>query len=316
MSEAEANTATDVDTVEHLINREPEVLSEEPVVFDDGEVLTRSQIESDAEVVTDDAAKTDDDKEKPSADSVSDDAPVETVETLQAALEHERNAKRAARRAERRLKQEVQELRNPKPAETDKGGNENKEPVFDDFEELGDYMKAWKAWDAKSSAPEANPAAPPVTPELAAAIADMQDVREQGEQKYSDYAAVVYDDNAVLNDVMIMAIADSDAPEDLAYYLAKNKDEATRISTLDDRGALRAITRLEERIKSGSISLTGESKSENNAEPAKKVDPVTRKTTGAPAPIKTIEGGGASQKNLEDMSQAEYEAERKKSIRY
>lgn len=97
---------------------------------------------------------------------------------------------------------------------------------------------------------------------------------DRGSEKYDDFDQVVGNMEPV-NEV-IAAVMECDNAEDVAYYLAKNPQDAQRIAAMDARSAIRAIGKLEAKLLS---------------EPPKAKTP-----SKAPAPIAPVGGksGGAS----------------------
>jgi hypothetical protein len=94
------------------------------------------------------------------------------------------------------------------------------------------------------------------------------------------------------------ALMDSALGADIAYYLAKNPEEAYRINGMSPTQAIREIGRIESYVEFD--------KKEKSKAPKAKV-------SAAPAPIKPPRSsGGGSTKSLEDMSPAEYIAYRNK----
>lgn len=90
-----------------------------------------------------------------------------------------------------------------------------------------------------------------------------------GKGKYEDFNTVVSKADVPLNSAMAEAIVEAENGADLAYYLAKNPDEARRISELS--GTLSAIE-----IGKLSVSLNGEAK--------------PKRASSAPAPITPSKG--------------------------
>lgn len=72
--------------------------------------------------------------------------------------------------------------------------------------------------------------------------------------KQADYREVAYDPTVPISATMAECIAESDLGPQVAYYLAKNKDEAARIAGLSERAAAREIGRIEARISAKPIS--------------------------------------------------------------
>ena len=110
-----------------------------------------------------------------------------------------------------------------------------------------------------------------------------------------DYDEVIEESTTRLTPAMEEAILTSDIGPHVAYYLAKNVDEANGISSMSPVAAIRAIGKIEAKL------TVGKGK---------------RNVSGAPAPVKPVGGGGAgSEKDPEKMSQAEYEAWRMRQIK-
>jgi hypothetical protein len=63
-----------------------------------------------------------------------------------------------------------------------------------------------------------------------------------------DYAEVVYDPTAPISQPMAEVIQESDVGPQLAYYLAKNRDEAAKIAALSPIAAARALGRIEAKL--------------------------------------------------------------------
>lgn len=94
------------------------------------------------------------------------------------------------------------------------------------------------------------------------------------------------------------ALMDSPLGADIAYYLAKNPEDAYRINSMTPTQAIRELGRIESYVEFD--------KKEKAKVPKAKV-------SAAPAPIKPPKSsGGGSTKSLEDMSPAEYIAYRNK----
>lgn len=109
----------------------------------------------------------------------------------------------------------------------------------------------------------------------------------------SDYDELTTDPSLPINPVMRDCVIESDLGPQIVYWLAKNRDEAVRISQMSPLAAAREIGRIEQRLGS--------------------VKPPGKKTTSAPEPINPI-GGGVStvHKKPEEMTNKEYWAWRDK----
>lgn len=109
-----------------------------------------------------------------------------------------------------------------------------------------------------------------------------------------DFAEVVGKANIDVRQEVIDAIKDSDHGPDIAYHLAKNPDEARRLSQMDTRTLDRAIGRME-----------ADFAAKGTAAPA----PAAR-TTNAPAPARTGAPAAAAPANNDPskMNQTDFEA--------
>jgi hypothetical protein len=109
--------------------------------------------------------------------------------------------------------------------------------------------------------------------------------------KYADYEEVALADDLAITPVMAEAMKDSEIGPDVAYYLGKNPNEALRIARLHPAAQVREIGKIEARIEAKPV----------------------RQQSKAPPPIDPIGGsssGGSG--DVSKMSQAEYEAHRRK----
>lgn len=118
----------------------------------------------------------------------------------------------------------------------------------------------------------------------------------QARTDYSDYDTVMEDAQDIPIDPSVAeAIQSSDLGGDIAYYLAKNPEEAIRINSLSPIAAAREIGRIESYVEYEKTH--------------KKVAPVSK----APSPIKPVRSStGSGTKSFEDMSPGEYVVYRNK----
>ena len=119
-----------------------------------------------------------------------------------------------------------------------------------------------------------------------------QQRQKQAAKRYEDFAEVTMADDLTITPIMAEAIKDSDMGPDVAYYLGKNPDLAEKIARMNPAAQVREIGKIEARL-------------EVNKEPA-------RRPSKAPAPIEPVTGSKGSTVDPGQMSQAEYEAMRKK----
>lgn len=130
-----------------------------------------------------------------------------------------------------------------------------------------------------------------------------QEREEQARDKYEDFEQVAYNPNLRITNAMAEAIQYSDVGPDLAYYLGSNPKEADRISRLSPFVQAKEIGRIEAKLAS---------------------EPVTKKTTSAPAPIAPVTARTSGSpaydttdpRSTKTMSASEWiEAERNRQIR-
>ena len=98
------------------------------------------------------------------------------------------------------------------------------------------------------------------------------DKEEEARAKYDDFEQVAYNPSVPITQVMAQSIQASDVGPDLAYYLGTNIKEAERIARLAPILQAKEIGRLEAKIAN---------------------EPVTKKTTSAPAPISPVTAKGS-----------------------
>lgn len=159
-------------------------------------------------------------------------------------------------------------------------------------------IREFQAEQAKTQAEAAQKAAQErlegITAEARKEIPDFDEVIESADRRKEMIPAHV-----------VAAITESDKGPHLAYYLAKNPDEAKRIFALSPAKALLAL---------GKVELNFTTKSE----PVKESPKVETKipVTKAPAPMQSITGGGGEiPKDLTKLSFKEYAAARREEIR-
>ena len=90
---------------------------------------------------------------------------------------------------------------------------------------------------------------------------------EAARERYTDFEQVAYNQNLPITTVMAQTIQASDVGPDIAYYLGSNPKEADRISKLSPFLQAKEIGRIEAKLVA---------------------EPVTKKTSSAPAPIAPV----------------------------
>lgn len=112
-----------------------------------------------------------------------------------------------------------------------------------------------------------------------------------GAEKYNDFEDVVGDPDLPITATMAEVLVESDLGEDLAYYLGKNPKEAARIAALSPLGVARELGKLEAKLPTLKLA-----------------------TSKAPAPVSTVRGAAGGEKDPSTMSDAEFNAWRKRQI--
>lgn len=90
---------------------------------------------------------------------------------------------------------------------------------------------------------------------------------EEARDKYDDFEQVAYNPNLRITDVMAETIQSSDIGPDVAYYLGSNPKEADRISKMSPFLQAKEIGKIEAKLSA---------------------EPITKKTSSAPAPIAPV----------------------------
>ncbi len=110
--------------------------------------------------------------------------------------------------------------------------------------------------------------------------------------KDEDFEEYIENVGTKIHQLAGIAIKESESGVDVVKYLGENQDELKRISQLSAPAQVREIGKIEARL---------ESKAES-----------TKRASKAPPPIEPVGSGKSTKSDLTQMSQAEYEAMRKK----
>jgi Arc/MetJ-type ribon-helix-helix transcriptional regulator len=222
------------------------------------------------------------------------------IDKLNARYSEERKAREAL---EHRLAQ-LERSGEPKGEKVEAKAPTDGEPNPDDFENHSDYVKAVIRWDREQADKTAKAEAEKqrLEREHAELHKSHFDREKSFAEKHDDYLDVISE----IAEIPISAafehiIVSSENGPELMYELAKNPKEFERLAALNPIALAREIGRIESRLTKA-------------AEPPK-VEP--KKLTQAPKPIDPVGGSkGSVQKSLSDpsLTQAEYEAIRRKQI--
>lgn len=223
--------------------------------------------------------------------------------------EEEKRAKEAKEKAEYWRKEKARERAEyfQKRIETPSGDPKPdllvKTPKRDDFEDYDQYVdaltdfkvaRAKSTWESEIKQKEADTQFQTKMEET------KQKIVQAGVAKYPDFEEVALDPTAPITMAIGEALAESDIPHDVVYYLAKNRGEAVRLARLTPYQIGREIVKIENEIR--------RLEAENPAKP--------KTVTNAPPPIKPVGSSHTVSKDLEKMTQKEYEAEMQKRTGY
>jgi hypothetical protein len=129
-------------------------------------------------------------------------------------------------------------------------------------------------------------------------MAGLKERLDRGYAKYQDFGEVVVnDDTAPYTPMVIDALAEIENADDVAYYLAKNRLEAIKVSRMTPMAAAMEIKRIEMQIK------------QNNPTPPNLKGVVPN----APPPIKPAGSTNQVTRDPDKMSQQEFEKWREES---
>lgn len=196
-----------------------------------------------------------------------------------------------------RLEQELNQIRQTRQPAQAEGSGPPRLDQFDSFDKFQEARDAYVERNAKYAA-------------LAAVdqhISERQEAAHQNEMKRSfqqrlekfrdatpDFEEVVEGAEVVIPSVVGAAIMESDIGPSIAYYLAKNQDEAERIARLSPTAAIRAIGRIEAKLESAA------------PKPA---------ASSAPKPVDPVSGKGRASQDPDKMSPDEWLEWRSAQIR-
>jgi len=126
-------------------------------------------------------------------------------------------------------------------------------------------------------------------------LGTLQEKINTGFEKYPDFEDVAMAETVPINQVVMDVLAETEHPEDSDYYLGKNRDEAIQFSRMNPLAAARAIARIEMNLK-------------ENTPPNQGINQ-PRTISNAPPPIKPLGSVNTVKRDLEKMSQREFESE-------
>lgn len=210
--------------------------------------------------------------------------------------EAERRAAIAEARLEERDKLRAEENTKPEPID------ETGKPDEDDFDTYDEYYTALASWQVEKKIAEWKKAE---DDSKQAAFITQQEANfraklAKGTEAYEDFNEVVFDETVPITETIVSILRDTENPSDIAYYLGKNRKEASQISRMTPIQAAKAIGKIEAEIAAD--------RAEN---PAPKVEPKPKPITKAPPPITPVGSTTVITKDPDKMSHEEYRKWRK-----
>ncbi|UZJ42202.1 hypothetical protein OO006_04300 [Prosthecochloris sp. SCSIO W1101] len=206
---------------------------------------------------------------------------------------------REKRELERLL--EAERAAKPQISADDKGSNDESGPNSEDFDSWDEYTAARDEWLLSKQARQSSANEPAMAlderqavtmpNEVKEAVASIKDTFDDSREKHDDFdkvlTAVAQNGSLVVSAEMTVAISESEDPGELIYLLAKNPEESQRIAGLPKTRQIKELVKLEASMQAP-------------PRPEKKI-------SGAPEPIKPLDGTSALPRRLSDAkTQGEY----------
>lgn len=180
----------------------------------------------------------------------------------------------------------------PQPAPAAASQAESGEPTLEscDFDQA-EFTRKWYAWrraeDTKIEAAQKRQAA-------------FQERVAAFRAQHPDYDAVAGNPALPITQQVAEVILETEDPPAVAYYLGQNPSEAAAIAQMTPVQIARAIGKIEAKLSAPPAA--------SEAPPRQ---PAPKTVTQAPPPVTTLSGAASVRKSYEDMSQEEYEQQRR-----
>lgn len=190
------------------------------------------------------------------------------------------------------------EARQQQPQRQNERQTDAGEPTIDKYDNFDQYVAARSRWEAKQivettlAEREKHQAAERETAARQTTVEQWNQRVSKATAEMPDFEEVLASSEVPMTDAMQHAIMESERGPQLAYFLANNPDEATKIARMTPSGAFRTLGMIEERLSK----------------------PTERKPTAAPAPLTPIGTTAKVTKDPSSMSQEEFEKWRKSFI--
>lgn len=254
----------------------------------EGEVTPEVAVEQEvSEVVEQEVVETEGEAQPEKKEEDPPPIPKGVQKRIDRAVREKYEAQARAKMLEERLSA-LEQRNSPQPQAAAPAGD--KAPTLDQFESFDDYVAAKAEYIASRKIEQA----------LSEREQRQQQQYQQTQQEQlqaswnkriveataemPDFEDVIATSDVPMTPAMRDAIVESDVGPKLAYYLANNPDEATKIANMSPIGAIRALGRIEERLASSPV----------------------KKITSAPPPVGSVAGSASVTKNPDKMSAEEW----------
>lgn len=217
--------------------------------------------------------------------------------------ERARQAEERAIRAEERARYLEEESRKGKSGQSDKPDPKKTEnsgrPRPEDFEDRNDYEDALVDWklEQRESAAKAKSEQDDGRKVFNEKLSKFNEGVQALAKKIEDFEETLESNEVDISPTLRMLLLDSENGPELAYHLAKNQDEMTRICKMSPTEAARALGKFEAKHLSSPAQESGETNKE------------TKRTTKAPPPTTPLKGKSTATPGAyrDDFTLAEYE---------
>lgn len=210
----------------------------------------------------------------------------------------------------------------PKPPGADDKGSTPEpeapaEPQPEDYDSIEEYARAFSKWEREQ---ESKPATPPAEEAPARFEANPESIdiriksREAAIAKFEDFDERIEDLAGELNPAILSALEFDEDGAEIAYHLASNLEEARRIAALPESQVAKAIQRFAGKVVGTTpaphIPADAGLGDEEEVLEAPRARPQPQAARSRAQPVGTVLGGGrvSSDRDLDSMSPAEYEA--------
>ena len=167
------------------------------------------------------------------------------------------------------------------------------EPKLEDYDDWGKYAKDVAKWEVNQAKGEFSKTQHEEVNRVLVMKAhdDFKGRMDEYADKHEDFIDLVEEVGPMIRGAALDTLIESNRGPEIIHHLAKNPEEAEKISRMSPLAAAREIGRIEERLSTKQV----------------------KKTTSAPAPVKTVTGGSATS-SLENMDMKAFMKARRAQI--